>query len=65
MSIKSAIEKSDKNQAQIARELSVDPSAVNGWASGRFMPTASNLSKLSALLGCTVDELLREEKEEA
>jgi len=64
LSIKGAIARANTTQAKIARDMNVDPSAVNGWVTGRFMPTANRLSELANKLGCTVDELLREEKEE-
>jgi len=66
LSIKSAMDRAGITQAQLARDMNVNPSAVNGWIAGRFSPNAKRLSELSEKLHCTVDELLKENgKEEA
>lgn len=62
MSIKGAIARANISQAQLARDMNVNPSAVNGWIVGRFMPTANRLSELAAKLNCTVDDLLKKEE---
>ena len=47
--------------AQIADLLSVTKGAVTGWADGSRLPQAAKLPALAAALGCTVDDLYREE----
>ena len=55
------------SQADVAKELGVDQTAVHSWEVGKTMPAAKRLPALAKLLNCTIDELLQEaesEKEE-
>lgn len=63
MSFLSAREKIGLSQREVAEKLGVDQSSVSFWETGKTAPRASTLVKLSGLYGCTVDELLLEEKE--
>ncbi len=45
-------------QAELARILSVDQTAVSQWERGKSMPRAERLTDIAQALGCTVDELL-------
>ena len=45
-------------QSEIAEAFGVSESAVSHWENGRFMPSTQKLTKLAAMLDCTVDELL-------
>ena len=61
MSIKIARAKAGKTQADIAKEVGVTVAAVSLWENGTTMPRAATLNKLARFLGCTVDDLLRED----
>lgn len=50
-------------QAELANRLGVDRSTVACWEIGKSKPTADKLVKVADVLGCTVDELLREKEE--
>ena len=51
-------------QANVAKELAIDQTAVSQWETGACMPRLTNLFKLAKLYGCTVDELVKEEQAE-
>lgn len=46
------------SQAEVARRLGVDQSAVSFWESGKNLPRTSMLVKLADLYCCSIDELL-------
>lgn len=58
MSFASARKRAKLTQVEVARAIGVDQSSVCLWETGKTMPRAAILSKLAALYGCTVDELL-------
>lgn len=47
-------------QEQVAAALNVTQGAVSQWERGEVLPTIPNLVKLARLLGCTVDDLMRD-----
>ena len=47
-------------QIEIATELEVSRTTVSMWEIGAALPRADKLIKLADILGCTVDELLKE-----
>lgn len=51
-------------QKDIARKIKVAKSTVAMWETGKAKPRADMLIKLASILNCTVDELLKEGKEE-
>lgn len=53
-------EKSIK-QSELAEMCSVSQATISAWESGAWFPSFSNLVILSKALGCTVDDLIREE----
>lgn len=61
MAFAQARQKAGLSQAQVAKELGVDQSAVCRWETGKNMPRAASLVLMAKLYGCTVDELLRKE----
>lgn len=61
MAFAQARQKAGLSQAQVAKELGVDQSAVSRWETGENMPRAEALVLMAKLYGCTVDELLRKE----
>lgn len=62
MRFSSAREKAGLTQAEVAKALGVDQSAVSLWETGKTAPRAALLPKLADLYGVTVDELLREKE---
>jgi len=48
-------------QGELARALGVTASAVSQWEKGLCNPTTGRLRDVAAVLGCTVDDLLRKE----
>lgn len=57
MQIKSIRLKEKMTQAELARQLQIDQTAISQWESGKSMPTADKLPELAKILGCTIDEL--------
>ena len=45
-------------QAEVAKKLDVDQSAVCHWEKGRGGPIRKYQKKLAKIYGCTVDELM-------
>lgn len=58
--IKRIRENAGLTQAQVANTLGVRQSTVAMWENGENHPRADKLLLLADILGCTVDELLRE-----
>lgn len=52
--------KAGLTQAQVAKKLDVDQSAVSWWESGVNFPCRKYRKKLARLFGITVEELLKE-----
>lgn len=48
-------------QQEIAQKMHVTVATVSRWESGEFSPRTSNLAMLAKALGCTIDDLLRED----
>jgi transcriptional regulator with XRE-family HTH domain len=48
------------SQGELATQLGVTQGAVAQWESGITQPTIDKLLQLSKLLGCTVEQLLKE-----
>ena len=62
--IRKKIEKSGKTMAAVADEVGVSRAIVSEWASGRKLPAADKLPKLSSVLGCSIDELFVDDEKE-
>lgn len=60
MNISAARERAGITQGELAKRMEVTQGAVSQWESGQTRPRSGTLSKLADILGCTVDELLRE-----
>lgn len=54
-------EKANLTQQQLAVKLHVDRSSVAKWETGNCFPRTGTLPQLAKILGCSVDELLKEE----
>jgi len=52
------------SQAAVANELGITQGAVHQWEKGETHPQTKLLSRIAALYGCTVDELLQPEVNE-
>ena len=50
------------SQGDLANQINVTQGAVSQWEAGLTNPTLETLVKIAAVLRCTVDELLSEEK---
>lgn len=64
MGIKSARLRAGKTQEEVAKQFGVSQSTIVGWEQGRWMPNTARLMQIAHYFGCTVDELLREDKGE-
>lgn len=57
--LKNLREKKDYTQAALAMELGVSQQSVAKWETGKALPRGEMLIKISAVLGCSIDELLK------
>lgn len=48
-------------QAQLAKKMNVDQTAVSLWENGKTSPLKKYRKKLAKVLGVTLDELLKED----
>ena len=46
------------SQAELAKRVGVERSAVAKWESGKNLPQAARLVALAEIFGCSVDEIL-------
>lgn len=60
MNIKNVREAAGMSQNDLATALNITQGAVSQWENGDSVPRADKLPALAKILGCTVDELLRE-----
>lgn len=49
-------------QEAVAEALRVDRSAVAKWETGKAYPKTGKLPQLAALYGCSIDDLLRNDR---
>lgn len=59
--IKKKREQRKMTQIELAGKLGITQGAVSQWEAGATNPSTGMILKLSEVLGCTVDELLRNE----
>lgn len=57
-------ERAGLRQADVAKKLDVDQTAVSNWELGKTKPLRKYHKKLAKLFGCTVEELLANEEAE-
>ena len=55
--IKLMRKKAGITQSELAKEMGVEQSAVAAWETGKSLPVASKLPKLSKILRCSIDDL--------
>lgn len=53
--------KAGMTQEQLAKKMNVDQTAVSRWETGETKPFRKIHKKLARVLGCTVDDLLKED----
>lgn len=63
-SIKTARIKAKMKQEDVAQKLNVSQGAVSMWETGASDPSVAKLTRLAALFGCTVDELIVDKKQD-
>ena len=61
MKLKKIRQAANMTQTVLANKIGVTQASVAMWETGEAKPTADKLIKLSEVLGCTVDELLRKD----
>lgn len=61
MSLKELREKAGLKQAEVAKELNVDQTAVSNWERGVNKPLKKYHEQLAGLYNCSKEELLRGE----
>lgn len=59
--LKALREKKEYTQAALALEVGVSQQSVAKWETGKALPRGETLIKLSCVLGCSIDALLKEE----
>lgn len=60
LKIKDFREKRNKTQTELAKDLGVSQQAIAMWETGTNKPRANKLIQLARILGCTIDELLKD-----
>ena len=63
VNIKEAREKAGLTQQDLANELGVGQSTVAMWETQKSLPRTDKLPALAKIIGCTIDELLKNEEE--
>lgn len=60
MSFRIMRERAEMTQMQVSQALNIPQSTIASWETGRAKPRADKLPLIAKLLGCTVDDLLKE-----
>lgn len=60
MKLKEFRESKKLTQSDIAEKLDISRTSISMWETGESLPRADKLLQLAEILGCTVDELLKE-----
>ena len=63
MSFLEARKRAGLTQLEVSKSVGVDQSAVSFWDTGKCIPRGPMLVTLANLYECTVDELLKPDKE--
>lgn len=63
MSFLSARRKANLSQAAVAEKFGISAAAVSQWETGKTIPRGEKLREIAEMYGCTVDELLTDNKE--
>lgn len=62
MAFKTQRLKAQKTVAEVMEHMGVSDAAVYQWETGIYTPRADKLIKLAKFYGCSVDDLLAEDK---
>jgi transcriptional regulator with XRE-family HTH domain len=54
--LRQALQNAGKSQAELARELRIDPSQVNRWVNGRAIPQIDNVRRIQAFLNVDLSD---------
>ena len=65
MYIKHYRERAGMTQNELAQLLRLNQTAVSQWETGETMPSADKLPQLARILGCTIDDLFRDNENAA
>lgn len=52
------------SQEELAKALGITQGAISAYETGRWEPSIATIKKMSAVLDCTVDELLEDPHDE-
>ena len=52
------------SQEYLASAIGVTQGAISAYETGRWEPSITTIKKMASILGCTVDDLLEDPKEE-
>lgn len=63
ISLKSLRRAKGLTQKEFAALIGVDQSSVTQWETGKTHPRYTRFNKMCEVLGCTVDELMKEEEQ--
>jgi transcriptional regulator with XRE-family HTH domain len=63
LSFLSARRKANLSQAAVAEKFGISAAAVSQWETGKTIPRGEKLREIAEMYGCTVDELLTDNKE--
>ena len=63
-SLKALMKRQRLRQAQVGAALGVSQAAVSNWAIGKRNPPCDILPSLANVLGCSIDDLFKEEGEQ-
>ena len=53
------------SQKELAKKMGLSPSTVSMWEKGERSPRTDKLPDLARALGCTIDDLFREESKDS
>lgn len=60
MNIKYIRESKNMTQKQLAERIGISRTTVSMWETGATLPRGATLIKLSRILGCSLDDLVKE-----
>ena len=64
MNIRNIRQKKGMLQTELADAVGVTQGTISGWETGYCTPSLSCAQKLASVLGCTIEELLEDPKED-
>lgn len=64
LNVKAMRERRGVSQSYLAKHLSITVQAVSAWERGVNAPSAETLPQIAQLLGCTINDLYRDDRDE-